>query len=30
VGRLLEQGMQERTPLEYELARDIAAIAQQR
>lgn len=29
VGRLIEGGMQERSPLEYELARDIAAIAQQ-
>lgn len=29
VGRLLEAGMQQRGPLEYELGRDIAAIAQQ-
>ncbi|MGW2092281.1 enoyl-CoA hydratase/isomerase family protein [Promicromonospora sukumoe] len=30
VGRLLENGMQERGPLEYDLATGIAAIAQQR
>jgi len=28
VGRLIEHGMQQRTPLEYNLGRDIAAIAQ--
>jgi enoyl-CoA hydratase/carnithine racemase len=30
VGRLLEKGMQERGPLEYDLATEIATIAQQR
>ena len=30
VGRLLEKGMQERSPLEYDLATEIAAVAGQR